>query len=87
MGKKDTTDIRGTVEFLRQEDELVGIREEVDPIDEAAAIQVALDNGPAVLFEKVKGYPGVRAVGNVFSRRERIAKIFAKNPTPKPSYR
>jgi len=58
MTTKDITDIRGTIEFLKQEGELAEVREEVDPIDEAAAIQVALDNGPAFLFDNIKGYSG-----------------------------
>ncbi len=76
MSKKDIAGIRGTIDFLMQETEISVIKGEVDPIDEAAAIQVALDNGPALLFENLKNYPGKRAIGNVFSRRERIAEIF-----------
>ncbi len=76
MGKKDISDIRGTLEFLEQEGGLVKIEEPIDPVYEVAGIQVALDNGPAFLFENIKGYPGVRSVGNVFSRMERIAKLY-----------
>ena len=76
MNKKDITDIRGTIEFLKQEGEILTIKEQVDPIDEIAAIQVALDDGPAFLFENIKGYPELRSVGNAFSRKDRIAKIF-----------
>lgn len=77
MAKKDITDMRGTIEFLReQEGELLIAKEPVDPIYEVAGIQVALEEGPAILFENVKGYPGWRSVGNIFSRRDRIAKLF-----------
>lgn len=77
MAKKDITDMRGTIEFLReQEGELLVTKESVDPILETAGIQVALEEGPAILFENVKGYPGWRSVGNIFSRRDRIAKLF-----------
>jgi 4-hydroxy-3-polyprenylbenzoate decarboxylase len=76
MNKKDISDIRGIIEFLKQEGELQTIKKPVDPIYEVAGIQVALDNGPAFLFENIKGYPGVRSVGNVFSRMDRIAKLF-----------
>ena len=34
-------------------------KEQVDPIYEVAGIQVALEEGPAILFENIKGYPGV----------------------------
>ena len=76
MTKKDITDIRGTIEFLKQENEILAMKEPVDPIYEIAGIQVALDNGPAFLFENIKGYSGVRSVGNVFSRIDRIAKLY-----------
>jgi UbiD family decarboxylase len=77
MAKKDITDMRGTIEFLKQQKgELLVTKEPVDPIYEVAGIQVALEEGPAILFENINGYPGVRSVGNIFSRRDRIAKIF-----------
>ena len=76
MNKKDISDIRDTIEFLKQEGELLTIKEPVDPIYETAGIQVALDNGPAFLFENIKGYPEARSIGNVFSRMGRIAKLF-----------
>ncbi|MBW2369490.1 MAG: UbiD family decarboxylase [Deltaproteobacteria bacterium] len=77
MGKKDITDMRGTIEFLRsQEGELLVAKDPVDPVLEVAGIQVALEEGPAIFFEKMKGYPGMRSVGNIFSRRDRIAKLF-----------
>jgi len=77
MGKKDITDMRGTIEFLREEEgELLVVKDPVDPILEVAGIQVALEEGPAILFEDMVGYPGMRSVGNIFARRDRIAKIF-----------
>lgn len=77
MAKKDITDMRGTIEFLRQQKgELLVAKEPVDPTYEVAGIQVALEEGPAIFFENVKGYPGWRSVGNIFARRDRIAKLF-----------
>lgn len=77
MTKKDITDMRGTIDFLRQEEgELLVAKEPVDPVYEIAGIQVALEEGPAIFFENIKGYPGMRSVGNIFSRRDRIAKLF-----------
>jgi len=75
MGK-DITDIRGTIDFLKQEGEILVINEPIDPILEKSAFLKALDNGPAILFESSKGYPGLRTIGNVFSRMDRVAKIF-----------
>ena len=76
MTKKDITDMRGTIEFLKGEGDLLVAKAEVDPIYEVAGIQVALEEGPAIFFENVKGYPGMRSVGNIFARRDRIAKMF-----------
>jgi len=77
MAKKNITDMRGTIEFLKQQKgELLVAKEPVDPIYEIAGIQVALEEGPAILFENLKGYPGMRSVGNIFARRDRIAKLF-----------
>ncbi|MFC2008209.1 UbiD family decarboxylase domain-containing protein [Chloroflexota bacterium] len=76
MGKKDITSIRGTIEFLREQGELLVIDKEVDPILEIAGIQKALEGGLPILFENVKGYPGIRDVGNLIAREETAAKIF-----------
>lgn len=76
MAKKDITSIRGTVEFLKKEEELLEIDNQVDPIYEISGIQKALENGPAILFNKIKGYPHARNIGNIFSRKERPPKIF-----------
>lgn len=81
MGLKERSSMRNVIEFLRKEDELLTIRGKVDPIYEIAAMERALEGGPALLFENIKGYPGVRDVGNVFSRMDRIARIFGvKDP-------
>jgi len=77
MSKKDITSMRGTIEFLRQQEgELLVAKEPVDPVYEIAGIQVALEEGPAILFENLTGYPGIRSVGNIFARRDRIGKLF-----------
>ncbi len=73
---KDITSLRGTLEFLREQGELLTVTEEVDPILEIAGIQKALDDGPALLFENIKGYPGVRNAGNLVSREETTAAMF-----------
>lgn len=69
-------DLRRTIEFLKERGELLVVRGEVDPIYEIAGIQKALENGPVLLFENIKGYPGVRDIGNIFSREERVAALF-----------
>jgi len=75
MAKRDISSIRGTLEFLKGEGELLSITQEVDPIYEIAGIEKALEDGPALLFENIKGYPGIRDLGNLFATRERAAKM------------
>jgi len=76
MTHKDITSLRSTIEWLKEQDEVLLVEGEVDPIYEIAGIQKALDNGPALLFENIKGYPNARNIGNLFSTQERVAKIF-----------
>ena len=82
MARKDITTVRGLVEFLKSENEILITAEEVDPILEVAGIQKAFEDGPAVLFENVKGYPDHRILINVFARKACLAKIFGvSDPT------
>jgi len=76
MANKDITSCRGILDFLKEEGELLTVDKEVDPMHEVSGITKAFDNGPALLFENVKGYPGQRILAHLFSRGERVAKIF-----------
>ena len=76
MRKKDITSCRGVLDFLEKEGELLAVDNEVDPVLEVSGITKALDNGPALLFRNVKGYPGHRILSHLFSRGERVAKLF-----------
>ncbi|MEO7209923.1 MAG: UbiD family decarboxylase [Chitinophagaceae bacterium] len=63
---------------LEKNHQLVRIREEVDPNLEMAAIHLRVHelNGPAILFENVKGNK-FRAASNIFGTLERSRFIFA----------
>ena len=76
MTKKDISSIRGIIDSLEEEQELLRIEGEVDPIYEIAGIEKALEGSVALLFENIKGYPGVRSLGNLFSSEERAARLF-----------
>src|SRR4030067_581712 len=67
-------DLREYLEELEKKGLLKRIRTEVDPDLEVAEIQDRLvrSGGPAVIFEKVKGY-SMPVVGNLFGTRERVA--------------
>ena len=48
----------------------------MDPILEISGIEKALDNGPVLLYENIKGYPGVRNVANLLGSEDVAAAIF-----------
>lgn len=62
---------------LESTGQLLRIKEEVDPYLEMAAIQMRVygEDGPAILFEKVKGCK-YRATSNIFGTLERSKYIF-----------
>jgi 4-hydroxy-3-polyprenylbenzoate decarboxylase len=65
------------IDDLERSGQLIRIKEEVDPNLEMASIHLKLfaENGPAVLFEKVKGSK-FRAVSNLFGTVERSKFMF-----------
>ncbi len=70
-------DLRTCIEFLETEapEHLVRINTEVSSKYELAGVSMQVDGGPALLFEKIKGYNSP-VFTNFFSNRERIGKIF-----------
>jgi len=52
-------DLREFIKFLEDKKELVRVRSEVDPVLEVTEItdRISKKQGPALLFEKVKGSP------------------------------
>ncbi|MFC1901861.1 UbiD family decarboxylase domain-containing protein [Chloroflexota bacterium] len=76
MDNNDITTVTGLVEFLKREGELLVTTKEVDPVCEVTGVAKAFEDGPAVLFENVKGFPNQRLLINVSARKERLAKIF-----------
>ncbi len=85
--RKDITSVRGALEYLDRKGEVLHIKKEVDPIYEISAIQKALDNGPAILFEKIKGYPDFYNVGNILSRRDRISDLYDEEDPKRLKFR
>lgn len=76
MAKMDFLSVRSMLDFLKEERELVAIDKEIDPVYEISGIIKALDNGPLLLFENIKGYPGVRNIANICARDTAAARIF-----------
>jgi UbiD family decarboxylase len=71
--EEQITSMRGALEWLK--DEVKVVKAEVDPVLEVAAINKAFDDGPAFLFENIKGYPDVRMIASLWGQRDRIAKL------------
>src|SRR5690606_36572854 len=65
------------IQDLEKNGHLIRVKEEVDPHLEMAAIQLRLyeKNGPAILFEKIKGCK-YQAVSNLFGNIERSKFMF-----------
>ncbi len=87
MKERNISSIRNALEFLEGEGELVRIRGEVDPVYEISGIQKSLEEGPALLFENIKGYPGIRNLGNLFARLDRVARLFGVEEPRKLKFR
>jgi UbiD family decarboxylase len=68
-------DLRGYLSHLEEQKQLVHVTEEVDSKYEiAAGIRKTSDiEGPALLFENVKGFSGWRVLGGLFATRKLIA--------------
>jgi 2,5-furandicarboxylate decarboxylase 1 len=69
-------DLRSALDISESLGELLRIRREVDPLIELPGVlraAAALRPIPAVVFENLRGYPGRRAVGNLFAEHRRFA--------------
>lgn len=71
--------LRSCLADLQAKGSLATIRDEVDPELELSAYLVTLAQGPAVLFETLKGHR-LRAVGNVLNSLPRIAAALETTP-------
>ncbi|MBI5399304.1 UbiD family decarboxylase [Candidatus Saganbacteria bacterium] len=74
--------LRDYIADLEKRSELLRVQEEVDPNQEITVIQhrVLAQNGPALLFENLKGHPGKRLVSNLYGTPERVNLVFGKHP-------
>lgn len=68
-------DLRTLLARLEDTGDLVAIDGEVKSELEMAGIIKALDDGPIVLFNNITGFPTRSTVANIFSRRDRIARL------------
>src|SRR5215831_9600582 len=69
-------DLRGTLEWLKGEGDLIETDKPVDPDLEVTGLQKHLDGGCPVLFHQVKGKPNHRVLTNLFGDINVINKMF-----------
>ena len=69
-------DLRGTLEWLKSEGDLMETDHPVDPDLEITSIQKNLDGGCPILFNNVKGKPNHRVVTNLFGDMNVVNKMF-----------
>ena len=77
------TDMRDFVKLLDEKGMVARVKAEVDPVHEVGAIAARSlqRQGPAIIFENVKGYPGKPMVVNLLSTPEHVALAFGTEPT------
>jgi len=72
----DVSSLRSTLDGLERRGLVLRTDVPVDPDLEFAGVQKAMDGGPPVLFESVKGYGHARLMMNLFARRDVIDLLF-----------
>jgi 4-hydroxy-3-polyprenylbenzoate decarboxylase len=72
MGK-NVADTREAIEYFTKRGELLVIDKEIDPVYDLAGFIQAMEGGPVLLFNNIKGYPGHRVISNIFATRKRLA--------------
>jgi gallate decarboxylase subunit C len=80
-------DLRGALEWLQEQGDLVVTDKEVDPDLEIIALQKVFDGGCPILFNNVKGKPNNRVVTNLFSDMKVVDKMFGwANPVERTQH-
>ena len=70
------SDLRTTLEWLREQGDLIETDKPVDPDLEVTGLQKHMDGGCPVLFNNVKGKPNHRVLTNLFGDIKVINKMF-----------
>ena len=73
---EEIRDLRGAIEWMKKEGDIIITEKEVDPNLEITGIQKQLDGSCPILFENVKGKPKNRCITNLFGDMNVINKMF-----------
>src|SRR3954469_5252019 len=83
--KEALRSLPATIEWLRREGLLMETDTEVSGDLELTGIQKHFDGSYPILFNRVKGYPHVRAITNFFANMDIVDRMFGwKNHTHRP---
>jgi 2,5-furandicarboxylate decarboxylase 1 len=75
LAKRNLIDIQSYIDHLDQNNQLIRVKSEVDPVYELAGVAKKFEGGKSVLFEKVKGSDYPVLIGLYWNRQE-MAKLF-----------
>src|SRR6185437_7313611 len=75
-------DLRTTLEWLREQGDLIETDKPVDPDLEVTGLQKHMDGGCPVIFNNVKGKPNHRVLTNLFGDINVINKMFGWKDDP-----
>jgi len=81
----DRQDLRAVLGRIEKDGELIRVKREVEPALEIPAVMrtlAKLQTIPTLLFENIRGFPGVRGCGALFSDRARIVRFLGLPQTP-----
>ena len=73
---EEIRDLRGAIEWLKKDGDLIITDKEVNPDLEITGIQKQLDGGCPILFNNIKGKPHHRCITNLFGDMNVINKMF-----------
>ncbi len=73
---EEIRDLRGAIEWMKKEGDIIITEKEVDPNLEITGIQKQLDGSCPILFDNVKGKPKNRCITNLFGDMNVINKMF-----------
>lgn len=75
LAEKNLLDIQSYIDFLEQNNHLIRVKSEVDPVHEMAGIAKKFEGGKAMLFENVKGHDYPVFLG-LYWNRDMMARFF-----------
>lgn len=75
LAARNLIDIQSYIEYLEQNNHLIRVKSEVDPVHELAGIAKRFEGGKAMLFENVKGHQYPVFIG-LYWNRDMMAKFF-----------